>query len=108
MSGCCDWKEKKDLAKPKRWQDVPWGGVARGGSAQNVETGQWRSIRPIWDKDACISCMLCWVQCPDRSIKLDDNGKVSGIDYFYCKGCGICAQVCPKKAIEMRPESDFA
>lgn len=23
------------------------------------------------------------------------------IDYDYCKGCGICSNVCPVKAIEM-------
>jgi len=27
--------------------------------------------------------------------------KSSEIDYDYCKGCGICANECPKKAIEM-------
>jgi pyruvate ferredoxin oxidoreductase delta subunit len=108
MSECKNWKEMKDVGKPKKWQDVPMGGIAYGSSAENVETGQWRSIRPVWNADECISCMLCWVQCPDRSIKVDENGKVTGIDYFYCKGCGICAQVCPKKAIEMRPEADLA
>jgi len=108
MSECKNWKEMKDVGKPKKWEDVPMGGIAYGASAENVETGQWRSIRPVWNADECISCMLCWVQCPDRSIKVDENGKVTGIDYFYCKGCGICAQVCPKKAIEMRPEADLA
>jgi len=28
-------------------------------------------------------------------------------DYDYCKGCGICANECPKKAIEMVEESKF-
>lgn len=27
------------------------------------------------------------------------------IDYDYCKGCGICANECPTKAIEMVPET---
>ena len=108
MTEKVNWKEMKDLGKPKKWQDVPMGGITYGSSAENVETGQWRSIRPVWDEDKCISCLLCWVQCPDRSIKTDEDGKVTGIDYFYCKGCGICAQVCPRDAIDMRPESDFA
>ncbi|MDD2454282.1 MAG: 4Fe-4S binding protein, partial [Synergistaceae bacterium] len=68
---------------------------------------QWRSIRPVWDSEKCISCLLCWNQCPDRAILTDENGKVSGIDLFFCKGCGICAHVCPKDAIEMKPEADF-
>ncbi|MFR2156890.1 MAG: 4Fe-4S binding protein [Evtepia gabavorous] len=27
------------------------------------------------------------------------EGKLAGIDYLHCKGCGICAQVCPFGAI---------
>jgi len=27
------------------------------------------------------------------------------IDYDYCKGCGICAQECPAKAIRMVDEN---
>jgi pyruvate ferredoxin oxidoreductase delta subunit len=30
------------------------------------------------------------------------------IDYEYCKGCGICAEECPSKAISMKEESDIA
>jgi len=34
------------------------------------------------------------------------NGKIKKIkkakvNYDYCKGCGICAEVCPTKAIKM-------
>jgi pyruvate ferredoxin oxidoreductase delta subunit len=31
------------------------------------------------------------------------DGKMQGFDLTYCKGCGICAEECPKKvkAIEM-------
>jgi len=25
-------------------------------------------------------------------------------DYDYCKGCGICAEECPVRAISMTPE----
>ncbi|MCD6442549.1 MAG: 4Fe-4S binding protein, partial [Thermotogae bacterium] len=25
----------------------------------------------------------------------------------YCKGCGLCAKICPKNAIEMKPETEF-
>jgi pyruvate ferredoxin oxidoreductase delta subunit len=34
--------------------------------------------------------------CPEGAI--DQNLE---IDYNFCKGCGICANECPKKAIEM-------
>jgi pyruvate ferredoxin oxidoreductase delta subunit len=37
--------------------------------------------------------------CPDRSI----NEELE-VDLAYCKGCGICANECPKKAIVMERE----
>jgi pyruvate ferredoxin oxidoreductase delta subunit len=41
--------------------------------------------------------------CPDSSINVADE-KVTSFDLDHCKGCGICAQVCPVDAIEMVPE----
>ena len=45
--------------------------------------------------------------CPDSSI-LQSEGKVTGIDYGHCKGCGICSFECPTdpKTIEMKLETD--
>jgi pyruvate ferredoxin oxidoreductase delta subunit len=50
--------------------------------------------------DKCIDCLTCWVYCPDDSIIIKDD-KMAGIKLSHCKGCGICASVCPKKAIAM-------
>ncbi|NLN19519.1 MAG: 4Fe-4S binding protein [Firmicutes bacterium] len=88
------------------WKELPWGGIIPvGGTARAFKTGGWRSNRPIWDSEKCISCMTCWIYCPDMSILVED-GKMIGIDYDHCKGCGICAEVCPPrvKAITMKPE----
>ncbi|HAA47728.1 MAG TPA: pyruvate ferredoxin oxidoreductase [Synergistaceae bacterium] len=93
--------------KLKGWKDLPIATTVPASTAEQVETGQWRSIRPVWDEEKCIHCLQCWVQCPDRSIKADEKGNMTGIEYFYCKGCGLCAAICPKKAIEMRPEAEF-
>jgi pyruvate ferredoxin oxidoreductase delta subunit len=40
--------------------------------------------------------------CPDSAIHRDVKYYV--IEYDYCKGCGICANECPRKAIAMVPE----
>lgn len=63
-------------------------------------TGMWRIKRPMLDPERCNMCMLCWLYCPEGTIMREAGGKVR-IVYEYCKGCGICAEVCPVKAIKM-------
>ncbi|MEO0107676.1 MAG: 2-oxoacid:acceptor oxidoreductase family protein [candidate division WOR-3 bacterium] len=82
---------------PKTWTDLPIG--ARLHDTKKIrenKTGTWRSRRPQWSSAKCTNCLICWIYCPDASIIVKE-GKVSGVDYDYCKGCGICAEVCPKR-----------
>lgn len=86
------------------WKDLSIGcTIEKAGSSRNFKTGDWRSERPEFLKDKCNNCLLCYIYCPDDSILMEDS-KVVGIDYDYCKGCGICERVCAPKAIEMKPE----
>jgi ferredoxin len=39
-------------------------------------------------------------QSPEGTIKRQDDDHMK-IDYRWCKGCGICAQICPVNAIDM-------
>jgi pyruvate ferredoxin oxidoreductase delta subunit len=92
----------------KTWREIPIGGVIRkAGNAAEYETGSWRTYKPIWSVDRCIHCLRCWIACPDSAITTED-GKVTGIDYGHCKGCGICSFECPvdPKAIEMKLETE--
>lgn len=85
----------------KKWKEIPIGGlITEAGNAEKYNTGSWRTLKPVRDKDNCIDCLLCWIYCPDSSI-LVSKGKITDIDYDHCKGCGICAKVCPKKCIKM-------
>ena len=64
-------------------------------------TGDWRSQTPVIDQEKCSqqdTCLLCWLYCPDGVISRDFPLE---IDLEYCKGCGICAEECPRKAITM-------
>jgi pyruvate ferredoxin oxidoreductase delta subunit len=81
------------------------GGIAEGGTMQELFTGSWRTYVPMTDLEKCKHCMICWIMCPDSSILVQD-GKKTGTDLKHCKGCGICAQVCPFDAIEIVLESD--
>lgn len=55
---------------------------------------------------SCNICHTCWILCPDASIR-EINGKIS-VDYDYCKGCGICAEECPRGAIVIEEESRWS
>jgi pyruvate ferredoxin oxidoreductase delta subunit len=45
---------------------------------------------------------MCWIFCPDVSILRTE--KTVEVDYYHCKGCGVCANECPVKAIDMVEE----
>lgn len=88
------------------WKDLKVGNiVTEPGNASFRRTGDWRTQRPILDKEACVRCALCWIHCPDAAIKLSEEGYFES-DLYYCKGCGICASVCPAGAIAMIEEEE--
>jgi len=73
------------------------------------DTGHWRTVRPVLDRSKCLAvkankpiCFQCWAYCPEGVIKKQIGCE---IDLTYCKGCGICAEVCPADAITMEPET---
>lgn len=78
--------------------------VLHAGNAEQRQTGSWRVERPVVDRDICTRCGLCFVECPDGAISLDEEGYPI-IDYDHCKGCMICRQVCPLEAIETEKET---
>jgi 2-oxoacid:acceptor oxidoreductase delta subunit (pyruvate/2-ketoisovalerate family) len=83
------------------WDELEPGAVVRPGDASAVRTGGWRTgLKPSVELDRCINCLLCWLYCPDSSIQLDGTTFV-GFDYEHCKGCELCAEVCPVGAIAM-------
>lgn len=90
--------------KEKGWKEIPIGGlITEAGNAQTYNTGSWRTFRPVVDKEKCINCLMCWLYCPDSSVIVSDQ-KMREFDYDHCKGCGICAKVCPVKCIKMEKE----
>ncbi len=92
----------------KSYKDMLIGGLLDvAGSSKEFKTGDWRSLRPIWDKNKCTHCMICQPMCPEGAILIcnqDAAIKRKETDLDYCKGCGICANVCILKCITMKKE----
>ena len=57
------------------------------------------SARRCFQCGSCTFCMECYDYCPDLAIRMDGKAKERAIDYDHCKGCGICAEECPRGAI---------
>ncbi|MBO8161472.1 MAG: 4Fe-4S binding protein [Thermosipho sp. (in: Bacteria)] len=108
------------MADLKGWKELAIGGVIdKPSTAKEYQTGTWRVIRPVYKPENCINCMFCWLYCPDQAVEIevvDGKPKMKGFNYYYCKGCGLCANVCPKsndklpeekRAIVMKPETEF-
>ena len=78
--------------------------IAKPGSSVNNKTGSWRTEKkPKFLQKNCIACRLCVIVCPEGCISGTQKNTFN-CDYNYCKGCGNCAAICPKKDIEMVSE----
>lgn len=73
-----------------------------------LNTGDWRTSRPVVDKEKCNACGLCVIYCPPQCMVQDEDNIHYKANLEYCKGCGICARECPKGAITMTPEGEYA
>lgn len=58
----------------------------------------------VYDREACIGCLLCVKICPSGAITTTKEMKVA-FNMARCIFCGQCAETCPKDAIQM--SSDF-
>jgi len=65
----------------------------------DLKTGDWRYQKPVVKKDKCCRCGSCYIFCSAGCI--EDNGSHFSANLDYCKGCGVCARVCPVNAIAL-------
>jgi len=67
--------------------------------ARMRKEGKW--ITYEINQEKCTQCRICIDQFACPAIFVDEDGKIK-IDEILCDGCGVCADVCPFKAIEVR------
>ena len=57
------------------------------------------AAQKLYTEKNCIGAQECIAVCPENALELTPHGIVT--DYNACTLCGLCAEVCPTKAMEM-------
>ena len=105
-----------DISEEQEWgyDNAPIGGINTrfGNSVISDLSPSRQGYIPIFIKEKCINCGLCFSTCPDmvfQFAKGEYKGKEMmvnmGLDYYHCKGCLRCVDVCPVQALEKGVEA---
>lgn len=107
---------QEDLHQTKwGYDNAPIGGInPRFGSTVISDLSPSRQgYFPIFIKERCINCGLCHSTCPDMVFQFgkgEYKGKEmmvnQGLDYYHCKGCLRCVDICPVNALVRGIESE--
>ncbi len=106
-----------DREKEIKWgyQTAPIGGInTRFGSTVVSDLSPSRQgYIPLFIQERCINCGLCDTACPDmvfQFAKGEYKGRKmmvnKGLDYYHCKGCLRCVEVCPVNALVRATEAE--
>lgn len=112
----------KDKIRKKKSPNVwgyayaPLGGInpRYGSTVVSDLSPSRRGYIPLFIKERCINCGLCDSTCPDMVFQFEEGeyqGKKMminrGLDYYHCKGCLCCVDVCPVNALVQVVETDY-
>lgn len=99
------------------YENAPIGGInPRFGNTVVADLSPSRQgYIPIFIKERCINCGLCHSTCPDMVFQFDKGeykGRKmmvnKGLDYYHCKGCLRCVDVCPVNALVRGVEAEHS
>lgn len=105
-----DVEERAQQKGQTRWgyANAPIGGINPnfGNTVVSDLSPSRQGYIPIFIKERCINCGLCHSTCPDmvfQFAKGEYKGREmmvnQGLDYYHCKGCLRCVDVCPVNAL---------
>jgi pyruvate ferredoxin oxidoreductase delta subunit len=78
--------------------------TSKPGTSKKNKTGSWRTeLKPQFLQKNCTACKMCIGVCPEGCITGSEKNTFI-CDYSFCKGCGLCSIICPKKDIVMVAE----
>jgi heterodisulfide reductase subunit A-like polyferredoxin len=78
------------------------GAASRAVTFLSKDAIQLSAIKAQVDVDNCVKCLTCVRSCPfDVPTFNVEKGEIE-IDEALCHGCGVCAGVCPRQAIQLR------
>jgi pyruvate-ferredoxin/flavodoxin oxidoreductase len=114
---------------------VPWDRflpIVPAGTSRYRDMSYIGTQLPVYDPSKCTACGLCTASCPDSAIistvtdkPVDEASRYFkkfktppkgipwerfalnlNVDPSACKGCGVCAQVCPTDALRMASKNE--
>ena len=107
----------KENGNSKGYENMLTGGVnlSTGSTITNDLSPSRQGYIPVFIKERCINCGMCDVTCPDMVFQFEKGtykGKEmmvnKGLDYFHCKGCLRCVEICPTQALIKGKEKDYS
>lgn len=100
--------QRRDKEPQWGYETAPIGGINPhlGNSVISDLSASRQGYIPIFKPEKCINCALCDSTCPDmvfqfeKGIYKDREMMLNkGLDYYHCKGCLRCVDVCPTGAL---------
>jgi heterodisulfide reductase subunit A-like polyferredoxin len=82
------------------------GAAARAATVLSKDFLQVSGEVSVVDPDLCASCLTCVRVCPFNVPAINPGTNRAYIEAASCQGCGICASVCPRRAIRLQHHTD--
>lgn len=109
VNSISDAKTESNFESPEwGYATAPIGGInpRYGNSVISDLSPSRQGYIPLFIQERCINCGLCDSTCPDMVFQFQKGeykGKEmmvnQGLDYYHCKGCLRCVEVCPVQAL---------